>query len=85
MEYILALAVVGLVVGPIVIVRYAIKQNADLHDRLAAKSLEDYKYFKEGYPEEVKAYRKAAEEKEELEGPVVDEADQARREMAASS
>lgn len=85
MEYLLALAIVGLIAGPVILVRVAIKQNADLHDRLAAKSLEDYKYFKEGYPEEVKAYRKATEEKEVLEGPVVDAAEQARRQMAEAS
>lgn len=85
MEYLLALAIVGLIVSPVILVRVAIKQNSDLHDRLAAKSFEDYKYYKTGYPEEVKAYKKKLEEDDKLEEPVVDAAEQARRQMAEAS
>ena len=62
MEYLLGLAILGLIVAPVILVRCFIKENASLHDRLAAKSLEEFKYFKEVYPKEVELYNKKIDE-----------------------
>jgi len=49
----LALAIVGLVASPIILTRLHQKIEMDLNDRLGAKSLEDYKYWREVYPRAV--------------------------------
>ena len=73
MEILLGLAILGLTVSPLIIMRYAIKQNADLHDRLAAKSMDEYKYYRDQYPKEVAAWDKKRGEDEDEKGMGVPE------------
>lgn len=69
------------------------KEVRDLHDRLAAKSLEDYRYWRDRYPVEVRDYagrlaqsRRTNEEILEKLGstPTPSPADKAREEAAKS-
>ena len=58
MEILLGMAILGLVAEAVLITRMFQKQIADLNDRLATKSIEEYKYYKEVYPKEVEAEEK---------------------------
>ena len=62
MEILLGLAILGLIVAPVILVKCFIKENASLHDRLAARSLDEFNYFKKVYPKEVEAYSKKLDE-----------------------
>jgi len=53
----LVTAIVSLVVVVLLMTKEHRKETMDLHDRLASKSLEDYRYWRDRHPEELKDYR----------------------------
>ena len=85
MEILLGMAIIGLVAEAVIIVRLFQKQIEVLNDRLASKSIEEFKYYQTVYPKEVKA----EEEKQKLSAKEAKKqyspADAFRRDVAARS